>query len=147
MRTLWPGLFPYTIPKNNLQYPDEPLPMKNNYRPEKANSRVCNTITAKFVSNNFLLRCYICIKNCINNQIGRSQRHVPKGLSECLNINCCWPNGSLHQLLALWRHQQTKKRSVITLNQQMKKISQWTIPLVSCEVQYRRSNKKLNVRN
>jgi hypothetical protein len=33
---------------------------------------------------------------------------------------------------------------MITVNQQMKKISQL---IVSCEVQYRRSNKNLNVRN
>jgi hypothetical protein len=39
----------------------------------------------------YLLICYICIKkNSSIIQIGRSQRHVPKGLKECLNINCCY---------------------------------------------------------
>jgi len=122
---------------------------ENNYRPEKVEGRECNKITAKLVPKNYLLKCYICIENNSINQIGRSQRHVPKGLKECLNINCyiiSWTTGSLLQLLLLWRPQKTKKRTLMTLNQQIKKISQWTTPLISCAVQYRRSNKQSHAR-
>jgi len=58
------------------------------------------------------------------------------------------PDPLVHSLnfVCYEENQKTKKRTLMTLNQQMKKISQWTTTLISCAVQYRKSNKKLHAR-
>ena len=38
----------------------------------------------------------------------------------------------LHQLFQLQRHHKTKKRTLMTLNQQMNKVSHWNTPPISC---------------
>jgi len=52
-----------------------------------------------------------------------------------------------HQLLQLWRLQKTQKRTLLTLNQQMKEISKWNTPLISFQPQYRNHNKRTTCKN
>ena len=82
-------------------------------------------------------------------ETGRYRGHAQKGLQECLNISGCisWPSLLLHQLLQLWMHHKTQNRTLMMLNQQMKEISKWNIPLTRCTVQVYEQKQEFTCKN
>jgi len=72
-----------------------------------------------------------------------------KPLQKCLYINRVLSPDTLSSnpsTSSTMKTQKTQKRTLMNVNQQMKKISKWNTPQLVAQQKYRRSNKKLPVR-
>jgi hypothetical protein len=68
-------------------------------------------------------------RKSLMNEMGRSHGQVQKSLRECLYINLCVIPYSINFFNC--EDFTKQKRTLLTLNQQMKELSKWNNPLIS----------------